>query len=179
MLHALTIYGVVLAITWMALFILCAFALKFRIDLAALFATIQTVGGLPWSPLVVFGALLIAVLAYFHAWTLINGKFQWRGGLWTFLWSNEENGIVAPGVGLNRKNAFYWSAIRNSVNNLRYFWGVSKAGRPLWYWTKDGLRARTLNLFGRTLTTPSQIYVKVGWMSDGFPAFSAGAGRGY
>jgi hypothetical protein len=179
LIHTLALYGVVLAATWTWIFILCAFALRFRADYAALFAAIQTIGGVPWSPLFVIGFFLVAILSYFYAWLLIDGKFQWRGGLLTFLWSNEENGIVAPGVSLNRKNAFYWSAIRNSVNNLRYVWGVSKAGRPLWYWTKEGMRVRTLNLFGHTLTTPSQIYAKVGWMSDGYPAFSAGAGRGY
>jgi hypothetical protein len=127
----------------------------------ALFTLIQIVS----LVLTVVGFFLIGFLAYFYAWQLVAAKFQWRGGLLTWLWSNEEDGIVGPGMALNRWNAFYWSALRNPCNNLRFVPGVSGVGRPLLY--------RTWTMFGK------QFYLKWGWMSDGYPAFSAGAGRGF
>lgn len=66
------------------------------------------------------GLFVVGFLAYFYAWTQVDGKFQWRGGLLTWIWSNEEDGIVGPGIGLNRWNAYKWSALRNPCNNLRF-----------------------------------------------------------
>lgn len=126
-----------------------------------LFVLIQLVS----LALAIIGIPLIALLAYFYAWILVSGKFQWRGGWLTWLWGNEENGIVGPGISLNRWNAFKWSALRNPCNNLRFVPGISKAGRPLWL--------RTWTLFGR------EFYAKAGWLTDGYPALSVGAGRGF
>jgi hypothetical protein len=131
------------------------------ISYIALFTLIQLVS----LVLTVLGFFVIGFLAYFYAWQLVAGKFQWRGGLWTWLWGNEEDGIVGPGMGLNRWNSYYWSALRNPCNNLRFVRGVSGIGRPLLY--------RTWTMFGK------QFYLKWGWMSDGYPAFSAGAGKGF
>ena len=61
---------------------------------------------------------------------------------------------------------YVWLAWRNPVNNLRLVPGVSKPGRPLWYktWFWKG----------------KQYYYKFGWMPhEGYPACSAGSGRGY
>lgn len=81
---------------------------------------------------------------------------------WAWLWFNDEDGYgTIPGWW----GAFDWLALRNPVANLRHVRGVSKVGRPLYY--------RTWLVKGR------QFYVKAGWMSDGYPACSAGAGRGY
>jgi hypothetical protein len=64
---------------------------------------------------------------------------------------------------------FYWLALRNPVANLRLVPGVSGTGRPLfyrtWNWTVDGYT--------------EEFYVKVGWMSNGYPCCSFGGGRGY
>lgn len=111
------------------------------------------------------GLFVVGFLAYFYAWTQIDGKFQWRGGYATWIFGNLEDGIVGPGIGLNRWNAYKWSALRNPCNNLRFVPGVSKVGRPLWY--------RTWMLFGK------EFYAKAGWLSDGYPACSAGAGKGF
>ncbi len=129
--------------------------------------------------LTVVGWPVVGALALCFAWRLVPPpaaalrfpgvtgapRFQWRGGALTFLWGNLENGIVGPAETLNRWNAFVWSALRNSANNLRYLPGVSKAGRPLWY--------RTWTIRGRLY------YAKAGWLSDGYPCLSFGAGKGY
>lgn len=127
----------------------------------ALFALIQFASQI----LSTIGLFVIAGLAYFHAWVPVAGKFQWSGGMLTWIFSNEEDGIVGPGMALTRWNAYYWSALRNPCNNLRFVPGVSKVGRPLFY--------NTWTIFGKLY------YVKLGWMSNGYPACSAGAGRGY
>lgn len=153
----------------------------------------QTPTGAPGSPwdglgflavqeasliLTVAGWPIVGVLAITYAWRLEAPpasalrwpnvtpapRFQWRGGALTFPWGNLENGIVGPGESLNRWNAFVWSALRNSANNLRFMPGVSKVGRPLWH--------RTWSIRGRAF------YAKAGWLSDGYPCLSAGAGTG-
>jgi hypothetical protein len=83
-----------------------------------------------------------------------------RGGSLVFLWGNLEDGIVGPGMALNRWNAFYWSAYRNPCNNLRYLPGVSKVGRPLWRKTWGA--------------KPGGWYVQAGWNHSGFPVLSPG-----
>lgn len=167
MIHALHIYLLALAITWALLCAAGVFAFKFNIGYAALFAAIQIVGGMPWAPLVLAGVPICALLSTSNLITL-NGTpgavWHWQLNPWTWLWDNKIDGVVGPGP-VTRWQAFYWSALRNPVNNLRFVPGVSKVGRPLWYrtWTIRG------NLY----------YGKAGWMSDGFPAFSAGAGKGF
>lgn len=75
----------------------------------------------------------------------------------SWLWWNSDDGAVGD-TWLKR---YIWLAWRNPVANLRHVPGVSKVGRPLFYKTWRGH------------------YVKLGWMSNGYPAFSAGSGRGY
>lgn len=105
-------------------------------------------------------------LAYHTPWVKDSqGKWHWKYK-WAWIYDNQEDGIapawyrtIHPEWRLERI-AFYWSC-RNSVNNLRYVPGVSKVGRPLWYWSNG------------------KYYAKAGWLSDGFPCLSAGAGKGY
>jgi uncharacterized membrane-anchored protein YitT (DUF2179 family) len=79
----------------------------------------------------------------------------------TWLWWNDDDGAV----GSTWWAKYVWLAWRNPVANLRHVPGVSKAGRPLWYGTRT-IRGK-------------EFYWKFGWMSDGYPACSLGAGRGY
>jgi hypothetical protein len=77
-----------------------------------------------------------------------------------WIWNNQDD---PPPAG--RWQTFVWLALRNPVANLRHLPFVSGEGRPLFY--------RTWTSFGKLF------YIKIGWMSDGYPALSAGAGRGY
>lgn len=79
-----------------------------------------------------------------------------------WIWENMDD---APQLAWSKWRTIVWLAFRNPVANLRHIKGVSKAGRPLFY--------RTWTLWGKLF------YVKAGWMSNGFPACSSGAGRGY
>lgn len=94
------------------------------------------------------------------------GHYHWRDA-WMWLWDNEIDGIDDPTNAVNPTwwDVVYWSGLRNSVNNFRFVPGVSKVGRPLFY--------RTWTIRGK------EFYFKAGWMSNGYPALSAGAGRGY
>lgn len=90
---------------------------------------------------------------------------------WAWIWDNEEDGVL-PQAYLREKlpwsitrACFYWTTLRNPVANLKHVPGVSRVGRPLVY--------NTWIVFGK------QFYVKAGWMGNGFPALSFGAGRGY
>jgi hypothetical protein len=86
---------------------------------------------------------------------------------WAWLWDNNEDGVspVFYNPSGSRWKAFVWIALRNPVSNLRFVPGVSGVGRPLYY--------RTWLVKGR------QFYFKAGWLSDGYPALSAGAGKGF
>jgi hypothetical protein len=100
--------------------------------------------------LTIIGIPVIAVCLD-HRWTI------------PWIWRNDDD---PPGSPLAAgHNAFVWLALRNPVANLRHVKEVSAVGRPLFY--------RTWTDFGK------QWYVKLGWMSNGYPACSAGAGRGY
>lgn len=97
------------------------------------------------------------------------GPTHWKAGKWSWLWDNDEDGVLPPWYVAIHSNwtysriAFVWSALRNPVNNLRYVPGVSKVGRPLWYWTYKG-----------------RWYAKAGWEAGtGWPSLSAGAGKGF
>lgn len=81
-----------------------------------------------------------------------------------WIWDNEEDGIEGF-LPFSKWDEFDWSELRNPVANLRHVRGVSGVGRPMFY--------RTWVSFNK------QFYVKAGWMSDGFPALSAGAGKGF
>lgn len=133
------------------------------------YLTIQAVSFI----LAVIGFPVIAIFSLLKIWRLrpINMEEDLPAfPKWAWIWDNQEDGIfgVTPqgfGRPWTRWNAFYWSAIRNPVANLRHVPGVSGVGRPLLY--------KTFMMFKR------QFYVKFGWMSDGFPACSVGSGRGY
>lgn len=163
------IYAWILAGTWLAIFAFCLFA-KFGLRYAALFAAIQTAAGTPWSPLVLMGLPICFVLAYFKIMRQgPAGLLFWPR--WAWLWSNDEDGVHPgwyaaqfPNWG-SWKVTFAWTAVRNPVNNLRFVWGVSGTHRPLWY--------REFTFRGEPH------YAKFGWMSDGYPAASAGAGKGF
>jgi hypothetical protein len=77
----------------------------------------------------------------------------------TWLWWNSDDQKLIDAM--SWWNAYVYLAWRNPVANLRRIPGVSGKGRPLWYWSNQ------------------KFYAKAGWMSDGYPACSAGAGRGY
>lgn len=84
-----------------------------------------------------------------------------------WIWDNDEDGIY-PWFYVRENLAwsptricFTWTVLRNPVANLKHVPGVSKVGRPLFY------------------RSNGKFYVKAGWMSNGYPACSFGAGRGY
>ena len=122
----------------------------------ALFGLIQAVS----LVLTLIGLPVVGILAFTRSWTIVAGKPQWKGGVFTWIWGNLEDGIVGPGMTLNRWNAFYWAGIRNPCNNLRYARGVSKVGRPLWRKTWGA--------------KPGGWYVAAGWNNSGFPVLSGG-----
>lgn len=120
--------------------------------------------------LVVVGVPLVGALAFFRQWRIVEFRelvaegvtrvtplWEWKGGKWTWLWSNDEDGVFGyrPRI-LARWSAFVWSALRNPCNNLRFVRGVSRVGRPLWQWV------------GNTY------YAQAGWNAKGFPVLSAG-----
>ena len=81
----------------------------------------------------------------------------------TWLWWNSDDEKLIDAMPW--WDAYVYLAWRNPVANLRTVPGVSGKGRPLFY--------RTYSRGTR------EWYVKLGWMSDGHPACSAGSGRGY
>jgi len=90
----------------------------------------------------------------------------WLGKPEPWLWENSDD---TPPASWSKWRTFVWLALRNPVANLRFVPGVSGVGRPLfyrtWVWTVDGYS--------------EEFYVKIGWMSNGYPACSWGGGRGY
>lgn len=157
---ALHIFEWAALIFWIALALAGALVFRWSPRFVAGFTAIQMIGGVPFSPLFLIGLPVCGALAVLRAWRPIAGKLQWRGGRLTWLWGNLENGIVGPGMTLNRWSVFYWSALRNSVNNLRYMPGISKVGRP--YWRKT---------WG---PKPGGWYAHAGWNNSGFPVLSGG-----
>jgi hypothetical protein len=77
------------------------------------------------------------------------------------LWQNRDDEALLDRM--TPWQRYVYLAWRNPVANLRHVPGVSKAGRPLWIknWT---IRGKTY-------------YAKAGWLSDGYPCLSAGAGE--
>jgi len=132
-----------------------------NVGYVALFILIQLVS----LVLTLIGYPLIAVLAAFKLWRLnmaVNpSRWDWIGRELTWIWGNDEDGIFGNGP-ITRWRAFYWSALRNPCNNLRFVSGVSGAGRPLWHWTNG------------------KYYAQAGWLgSHGQPVLSLGRGTGY
>ena len=81
-----------------------------------------------------------------------------------WLWRNDDDGILLVDMGYWRR--YSYEALRNPVDNLKHVKGVATPGGPLlystWYWRGK------------------QFYYKIGYMPhEGYPACSAGAGRGY
>lgn len=116
-----------------------------------LFVLIQAVS----TVLFFIGLPICAVCAYTGKWPA-----------WTWLWQNQEDGVMGPtwyNPTKSRWKSFTWTALRNSVNNLRYVPGVSAKGRPLWI--------RNWTIHGKIF------YAKAGWLSNGYPVLSAGAGQ--
>lgn len=83
----------------------------------------------------VIGVPLIAVLAWRRAWIVRPSRvymdrrmvLSWRGGWWTWIWGNEEDGVT--GAQWYRelhadwpdwKKALMWSAFRNPTNSMRW-----------------------------------------------------------
>lgn len=118
--------------------------------------------------LTIVGIPVCAVLAYGNfAKADATGKYHWPWAFWVF--DNEEDGTcptwyrkVHPERS-DATNEFIWTAFRNSVNNLRYVKYVSAPGRPLWI--------RNWQFKGKAY------YAKAGWLSNGYPVLSAGAGQ--
>ena len=117
-------------------------------------------------PLAIIGIPVCAILAYCGFAHYDEGKWHWPK--WAWLWDNEEDGVAPDWYASFHQEwhsatvEFVWTAFRNPVNNLRYIPGVSKAGRPLWYWSNG------------------KYYAKAGWVPvNGWPVLSAGAGRGF
>ena len=118
----------------------------------------------------IIGIPVVAYLAWFGSWQR-QAKQPLHFPAWAWLWDNDEDGVLPYSYMRDNLSSsaelscFIWTALRNSVANLKHVPGVSKVGRPLYYntWTIGG------KLF----------YAKAGWMSNGYPAMSFGAGRGY
>ena len=117
--------------------------------------------------LAIIGVPVVGVLAYFRLWIgmYVYGMHvhsEWRGGRWTWLWGNDEDGVVGPdwyNPLASRWLAFKWSALRNPVNNLRFL--VAWRGGP-WLQVRH-----------------SGYYFQAGFRPDtGWPVLSAGRGTG-
>jgi hypothetical protein len=121
----------------------------------ALFIFIQAIAFV----LLLAGLPIVAILALFKLWTNDNPP-QWQGGFITWLFSNEIDGVFGPNNPRTRWQAFYWSALRNPVNNFRFVPGVSGVDRPF-----------VKYIFGN-------YYFQAGWNDSGYPVLSAGSGQG-
>lgn len=136
--------------------------MKWTCSYIAVFAAVQLLS----LGLALVGILPIAILATLKRWRIdptILGGSGWRtSSFFNTLYGNDEDGIFGPKGEFtgSRWHAFYWSAIRNDVNNLRYVRGISGVGRPYSRWTWGA--------------TPGGFYIHAGWNASGFPVCSAG-----
>jgi hypothetical protein len=111
--------------------------------------------------LTIVGIPVIAALSLFDAvqWAGVDGSEQWARWHWKFkwawIWDNDVDGVTGN-FSYSPWEAFYWSAIRNPCNNLRFVKGVSKVGRPLWK------------------VVFKSWYAQAGWNDKGEPVLSAG-----
>lgn len=126
-------------------------------------ARVVRVGNMKYIPLFILIQLVSLVLTLLGLPIVLICLFHYHHYAewpkWAWLWFNDEDGF-GPKRGF--WNEFNWLAIRNSCNNLRYVRGVSKPGRPLWYWTNG------------------KHYAKAGWEAGtGWPSLSAGSGNGF
>jgi hypothetical protein len=85
--------------------------------------------------LAIIGVPIVAMLAYTKTWTIAPGGFVGRKiaywPKWAWLWGNDEDGVIGSYEfqtdhynWSDSRKAFVWSALRNSVNNLRYVWPI-------------------------------------------------------
>ena len=128
----------------------------------ALFALIQVAS----LVLTLVGIPLCAVLAYGNFSNERTAVDVFHFPAWAWLWDNEEDGTI-PRWYANQhltwslaRVEFYWTALRNPCNNLRFVPGVSLKGRPLW--------RREWTMLGRPY------YVQAGWNGSGYPVLSGG-----
>jgi hypothetical protein len=135
------------------------------------FVAIQLVSWLVLFPL---GLVLLLPLAGLKLWVErpstaypTHSVLAWRGGWATWLWGNEENGVLCDARKRaqfpvdDRVCAYVWSALRNNVNNLRFVPGVSVAGGPFYRYVRGAL------------------YFQCGFRPDtAWPVISAGKIRG-
>lgn len=76
-----------------------------------------------------------------------------------WLWRNSDDIFII--LKMSPWETYWYTAWRNPVGNLRHVKYVSGIGRPLWYWSNGSH------------------YAKAGWLSNGYPCLSFGAGKGY
>jgi len=78
------------------------------------------------------GIVLVGIAALCGAWEVRASRYpyadgrnrlQWKWRL-LWLWCNEEDGIDGGSLGHPVWQSFYWSAIRNSANNMRAIKGA-------------------------------------------------------
>lgn len=106
-------------------------------------------------PLFLAGLFIVPVLMLLPTWPR-----------WGWIWYNDDDGF-GPVQGFWHQ--YVWFALRNPVDNLKHAqwpFEVATPGGPLlyktWFWGKR------------------QFYYKIGYMPhQGFPALSAGGGRGW
>lgn len=101
-------------------------------------------------------SLLLMVPGFFVTAFLLMHNRVWPA--WAWIWWNDDDGY---GPDMGYWHELYWLAWRNPVDNIRHVPGVSKIGRPLWYWSDN------------------KHYAKAGWMSNGYPCCSLGSGPGH
>jgi hypothetical protein len=104
-------------------------------------------------------SLVLTVAGFFVCGALAaSGIVPWPA--WAWVWNNRIDGLYGPGNPHTKWQAFYWTALRNPCNNLRFVAGVSKVGRPLWRRTWGA--------------KPGGWYFQAGWNNSGQPVLSGG-----
>lgn len=132
------------------------------------------------------GLFVVGFCAYFKYWEFNTAaqRWDWCGGRWTKLWGNNEDGIFGKGPHTPWQ-AFYWCALRNSVNNLRFVRGVSNPKGPYlrWVW----MQLVPIKWFSLTIRGRSIPLIPIGWgrrpfywhmgfaPTEGWPVMSGGS----
>lgn len=117
----------------------------------------------------IVGLFVLLPLAATGAWYTRNSRYfpgravtVWRGGKLTWIWGNEEDGVTgAPFYVVQHPNihmrAYFWSALRNPANNLRFVFQWK--GGPFYRWENKA----------------KSFYAQAGWYSNGYPVLSLGS----
>lgn len=112
------------------------------------------------------GWVILIPLSATRCWIMRESRYfpgrqieVWRGGWLTWIWGNEEDSVIGNAEHRarfkdDRLGAYFWSAWRNSANNLRFIFRWQ--GGP--FWRRE---------FGKW-------YVQAGWYPNGYPVISAG-----